>query len=528
MSGPPENTLCYGDCLDWMGRWDDATVDLIYLDPPFNSNASYNLLYSGDSAGGAQTRAFNDTWSWDAAAGERLSRFEAAVARPAHRAVVALAELLGPSGMLAYLTYMAERLEHMHRLLKPTGCLYLHCDPAASHYLKVLCDAVFGPGAFRTEVTWQRTSSHNDGAQGRKQPGRVCDVIFFYSRGRTWTWNPVFTPYDQRYVDRFYRHVEPGTGRRYQLGDMTGPGGKANGNPRYEVMGVTRYWRHSREHMKALIDAGRVVQPAPGRVPRYKRYLDEMPGKPLQDLWTDIPPVSQAARERLGYPTQKPRALLERIIAASSNEGDLVLDPFCGCGTTVDAARRLNRRWCGIDISAFAVDLVKQRRLADPSIPTFGIPADLEGARKLAGEQPFAFESWAVTRLPGFAPNDRQRGDGGVDGRATLATTPDDADTRLALAQVKGGRAFHVSHFRDFRHVVDREHAALGCFVTLDPAPPAHRADAKRAGLLHVGGAPYDRLHLWSIADYFTDRWPLLPTMTDPYSGRPLAQRELF
>ena len=227
-------------------------------------------------------------------------------------------------------------------------------------------------------------------------------------------------------------------------------------------MGVTRYWRYSRERMQQLVEAGECCSDGTGQGRlAYKRYLDEMPGKPLQDLWTDINPIGAQARERLGYPTQKPRALLERIIAASSNEGDLVLDPFCGCGTTVDAALRLKRRWVGIDISAFAIDLVRDRRLKDPTIPTVGIPADLEGARKLAAEQPFAFESWAVTRLPGFAPNMQQRGDGGIDGRATLALAPDDLDSRLALAQVKGGK-FSVSYLRDFRHVLDRETAALG------------------------------------------------------------------
>ena len=527
MASVPENTLCYGDCLDWMQRWDDGSVDLIYLDPPFKSDANYNVLYAPDTAGGAQTRAFADTWSWDAAAGERLARYEGAAARPAHDAIVGLAGILGASGMLAYLTYIAERLEPMHRLLKPTGSLYFHCDTTVSHYVKVLLDAIFGPERFRAEITWQRTSSHNDGAQGRKQYGRVCDVILFYTRGAGWTWNPQYMAYDRRYIDGFYRHVEEGTGRRYRLDNLSGPGGAAKGNPEYEVMGVKRYWRYSRERMQQLIDAGRVVQTAPGRVPAYKRYLDEMPGKPLQDLWNDINPVGPQARERLGYPTQKPITLLERVIAVSSNEGDLVLDPFCGCGTTIDAARRLKRRWCGIDISAFAIDLVRDRRLKDPTIPTLGIPADLEGARKLAAEQPFAFESWAVTRLPGFAPNTQQRGDGGIDGRATLALAPDDVDSRLALAQVKGGK-FSVSYLRDFRHVIERDQAALGCFVTLEPAPSRHRADAKTAGRLHVSGQPYDRVHLWSIADYFDRRWPVLPIMTDPYTGRPLAQQELF
>lgn len=204
----------------------------------------------------------------------------------------------------------------------------------------------------------------------------------------------------------------------------------------------------------------------------------------------------------------------------------MVCDPFCGCGTSIAAARRLRRRWIGIDISAFAVDLIRDRRLKDPSIPALGIPADLTSARKLARERPFAFESWAVTRLPGFAPNmpGKQRGDGGIDGRATLAETPDHGMSRLALAQVKGGR-FTLSHFRDFRHVIEREEAAVGCFVTLDPVSRSARADAKAAGQIHVGGQPYDRLHLWSMRDYFEDRLPVLPTMTDPYTGEPLSKQ---
>ena len=466
MPGPlPENTLCYGDCLDWMERWDDASVDLIYLDPPFNSNASYNLLYARDSAGGAQKRAFTDTWSWDAAAGERLERFEGATARPAYRAIVGLAGMLGPSGMLAYLTYMAERLEHMHRLLKPTGSLYLHCDPTASYYLKVLLDVIFGPINFRNEVVW----AYRTGGVSKRWFGRKHDAILFYTKQDKWTFNV------QR--ERSYSTNSP-------------PGFKE----------VRKYQdEHGRWYTMST----------------------------MRDVW-EINAVGRTSGERLGYPTQKPRALLERIITASSNEGDLVLDPFCGCGTTVDAARRLKRRWCGIDISAFAIDLIKGKRLQDPSVPTLGIPADLEGARKLAREQPFAFESWAVTRLPGFAPNDRQRGDGGIDGRGTLATKPDDADSRLALAQVKGGRAWHVSHFRDFRHVMERERAALGCFVTLAPAPARSRADAKTAGRVHVSGHPYDRLHLWSMAEYFDGRRPVLPVMTDPYTGKALDQPELF
>ncbi len=519
-------TLYYGDCLDWMERWPDECVDLIYLDPPFNSNANYNVLYSTEAAGDAQMRAFEDTWQWNEAAGERMARFEGAIAHPLHDAVCALFRLLGPSGMMAYLSYMAERLLPTRRLLRPTGAIYLHCNPTASHYLKVLMDAIYGGGGF-SEISWQRTSSHNDGAQGRRQFGRIRDVILHYTPGPSWTWNPQYTPYDQTYLDRFYRHVEPETGRRYQLDKLTAPGGAAKGNPRYSVMGITRYWAYSKERMEELIAAGRVVQTAPERVPRYKRYLDEMPGKPLQDQWTDIPPVAASSRERLGYQTQKPVALLERILSVSSNEGDVVLDPFCGCGTAIEAAHRLNRQWVGIDISPFAIDLIRNRRLKDLEIPAEGIPSSLESARMLARERPFDFETWAITRLPGFAPNQRQVGDGGVDGRGRLADQPEDLDSRLALAQVKGGK-FTASGFRDFLHVLHRDKAAVGCFLTLDPAPASARADAKRFGTLTVAGQRYDRLHPFSIRDYFEDRPPHLPAMLDPYTGKPVYQMALL
>ena len=540
MTPPPAGALCYGDCLDWMARWDDSTVDLVYLDPPFNSNADYNVLYAPGAAGGAQTRAFNDTWSWDAEAGERLERYRAAVARPAHKAIVGLAGMLGESGMLAYLTYMAERLEHCHRLLKPTGSLYLHCDPTASHYLKALLDAIFGAHTFRNEIIWKRTTAHS----GTKGYGPVHDTILFYGRSDNYRWNTVKQTYDPAYISRKYRHTDA-AGRRYRTGDLTGAGIRTgeSGQPWHGVdpTKIGRHWAVPRRFpggagvpngvqagLDHLDSVGRIHWPkkADG-MPEFVRYLDDMAGMQVQDVVTDIPPINSQAKERLGYQTQKPLALLDRIIKASTNEGDIVLDPFCGCGTTVEAARKLGRQWVGIDISAFAVDLVKDIRLKDPTIQTLGIPADLAGARKLAAEKPFAFESWAVTRLPGFAPNTKQVGDGGIDGRATLAAQPDDADSRLALAQVKGGK-FSASYFRDFRHVIDRDRAALGCFITLVPPPSKSRADAKLEGRVHVAGQPYDRLQLWSIADYFDDRWPALPVMTDPYSGKPINQPALF
>ena len=288
-------------------------------------------------------------------------------------------------------------------------------------------------------------------------------------------------------------------------------------------------WAVSRKRMEQYDRDGRLYFPKKrsGRI-RLKRYLDEQPGQKVQNLWTDLSPINSQARERLGYPTQKPRALLERIIKASSDEGDIVLDPFCGCGTTVDAARRLKRHWAGIDISSFAIDLIKDKRLRDPGIATKGIPTDIASARKLASEKPFDFEPWAVMRMPGFRPNMKQVGDGGIDGRAILATKPDDHDSRLALAQVKGGK-FNLSALRDFIGVTNQDKAALGCYVTLDHGgTPASKVAMSKAGKITVQGYPYPRMQIWPIRDYFEQRLPNLPIMNDPYSGKPMAQGTLF
>ena len=308
-------TIWTGDNLSVMRGMNSESVDLIYLDPPFNSNRDYAAPIGSKAAGAA----FKDTWTLDDV--DLAWHGEIAEQNPAVYAVIDAAGISHGSGMKSYLIMMAVRLLEMQRLLKPTGSLYLHCDPTASAYLKLLLDAVFGSGNFRNEIVWKRTSSHSDGAQGRKQYGRVCDGLLFYTRGAEWTWNLQYTPYDQTYVDRAYRHVEPNTGRRYRLDNLTGPGGAEKGNPSYAVLGVTRFWRYSEPRMQRLIEAGRVVQTKPGTVPAYKRYLDEMPGVPLQDLWADVGPIGAAAKERVGYPTQKPLALLDRIIKVSSNAG---------------------------------------------------------------------------------------------------------------------------------------------------------------------------------------------------------------
>ena len=515
------NTLYYGDCLEWMRLWPDECVDLIYLDPPFNSKADYNMLYSDTGKGDAQYRAFTDTWGWDEEAADRYKMYKSAPGRPSHYLMLGLWRFLGPSGMLAYLTYMAERLEEMHRLLKPTGSIYLHCDSHASHYLKLVMDAVFDPRNFRNEIVWKR--AHPKGNASRRLDS-LYDTIFAYSRDESRAkWNPIYVPKDPERARRQYSGQDP-DGRRYQLTSLL------NSNPNrpdltYEFKGVTRVWRWTRERMVREDAKGRIVVPHQGqRIPRYKRYLDEQKGDPLGDLWADI--SFALGRERLGYPTQKPLKLLRRIIEASSDPEDVVLDPFCGCGTAVEAADKAGRKWAGIDISSFAIDLIREKRLKDNTIPVRGIPHDLRSAKQLANERPFAFETWAVTRIPGFAPNMKQSADGGVDGRATLAMKPSHFDSRHALVQVKGSGKFNLSALRDFLGVVRRDNAAWGCYITLEPVTSrAARQAIADMGTITVLGRSYRRVELWSIRDYFAKKSPGAPPMTDPYTGDPLPDQ---
>ncbi|MBA3894949.1 MAG: site-specific DNA-methyltransferase [Gemmatimonadales bacterium] len=348
---PTDNLLFYGDNLDVLRRHiADESVDLVYLDPPFNSAQSYNVLFAGQDGAraAAQIQAFEDTWRWDQAA---AAAYEEVIESGGKVAQVMLAfrTFLGDSDMLAYLAMMAPRLVELHRVLRETGSLYLHCDPTASHYLKLLLDAVFGPERFQTEVVWKRSGAHSDTKQGRKIHGHLHDIILFYTKSGEWTWNPIYTPYDESYIQSHYPNVEERTDRRFQADNLTAA--RPGGDTSYEWKGVRppegRYWAYSKKNMEKFEREGRLYYTRTG-TPRYKRYLDEMPGIPLQDLWTDIPPINSQAQERLGYPTQKPEALLERIVASGTNPGDVVLDPFCGCGTTIAAAQGLDRRWIGI------------------------------------------------------------------------------------------------------------------------------------------------------------------------------------
>ena len=380
-----KNQLYFGDNLDILrNHVADASVDLIYLDPPFNSNANYNVLFQekGGQQSVAQITAFEDTWHWSL---ESESAYQDVVTNAGGKLadlLQAMRSFLGENDMMAYLTMMAQRMVELHRVLKDTGSIYLHCDPTASHYLKLLMDSIFGPDAFRNEIIWKRQSAHSD-ARGY---GSVHDTIFFYAKTDEFVWNPSFQPYDPEYVEQYYRYSDA-NGRRFMSGDL-GASGLQGGGYEYEWKGITRVWRVPLKTMERLEQEDRVFYTRNG-FPRIKRYLDESKGNPVQDVCSDIHSLRSWHTERLGYPTQKPEALLGRIVSASSNEGDVVLDPFCGCGTAIAAAERLNRRWIGIDVTHIAITLIRHR-LQDTfkgelkPFEVLGQPQDVASAQALA------------------------------------------------------------------------------------------------------------------------------------------------
>jgi len=370
------NVLYYGDNLDILRKYiDDESVDLIYIDPPFNSAQAYNVIFSepNGTSSQAQIRAFDDTWRWTEQTEQTYSEIIDTASPKVVECIRSFRSFLGETDMMAYLVMMAPRIVELHRVLKSTGSFYLHCDPTASHYLKVVLDQVFGVKNFRNEITWKRANAHND----PKKYGNISDIILFYTETNNYYWNTQYTQYDDKYIESHWKKRDK-NGRRYRLMPLDAPRHGDGGNLVYEwhrkLPASTRTWACTIEKMREHEKQGAIEYTSTG-TPCLKKYLDEMPGVPLQNIWHDIPPINPMAAERLGYPTQKPESLLERIIKASSNEGDVVLDCFCGCGTTIAVAQRLNRRWIGIDINHLAISLTKNR-LTD----TFGVDVTLKRA----------------------------------------------------------------------------------------------------------------------------------------------------
>ncbi len=509
------NTLYYGDNLKILREYiPTESIDLIYLDPPFNSNRNYNVLFKDESGtdSEAQITAFEDTWHWNEAAYDTFQELVTQASDHVAKMIEALHDFIGSNQMMAYLVMMAARLVELHRVLKPTGSLYLHCDPTASHYLKIILDTIFGPQNFRNEIIWQRTTSK--GLMSRRL-ARNHDIILSYqmSDNSIWNGNAAFIAYDHNELDEKtadkYRNRD-GNGRLYELKDLTNPN-PDRPNLTYEFLGVTKVWRWTKERMQAAYDAGLIVQPRPGAVPRYKRYLDELRGKPLADVWVDIDPLNSQARERLGYPTQKPEALLERIINLTTNPDDIVLDPFGGCGTATVAAQKLGRKWISIDITHLSIALQKyrlQEMFPGIQFKVVGEPRDYGSAKQLAQDDRYQFQWWALS-LVRAKPLGGQEGsktgkkgsDKGIDGVITFI---DDAysKSKRVLVQVKSG---HVKSgdIRDLVGTVQRENAAIGVFITLEEPTRDMKAEAISAGYYESPGwnQRYPRIQILTIAE---------------------------
>ena len=554
MTPPPAidtpNRLYYGDNLPVLREQiADASVDLIYLDPPFNSNATYNVLFregSGD-ASAAQISAFDDTWHWNRDA--ELAYRDVITAGPTQVAslLAAMRAFLGQNDMMAYLTMMAQRMTELRRVLKPAGSIYLHCDPTASHYLKLLMDSVFGADHFRSEIIWKRTGAHS----GAKGWGPIHDTILFYTASLNYSWNSVYQNYDPAYLARHYR-FEDDKGR-YRLVTLTGPGTTAgeSGTPWRGVnpSASGRHWAVPMRSLQALYpdvdlselsthqkldlldDAGHIYWPERGSVPQQKRYLDESPGVLIQDIVTDIPPLSPQARERIGYPTQKPEALLERIIAASSSPGDVVLDPFCGCGTAMAAAERLNRRWIGIDITHLAISIIR-RRMSDAfgddlrPYEVIGLPQDVASAQALARQDRYQFEWWALGLAEARPAQDQRKGaDRGVDGYINFFDDNSGKPKRIVV-QVKSG-SVNRAMIATLKGDLEREKAQLGLFITLSEPTAPMRQEALAAGFYEpqcFPGHRYPRLQILTIAQLLAGQQAEYPRI-GPAATFPKAPR---
>jgi len=519
-----ENFLYYGDNLEILRRYiEDESVDLVYLDPPFKSDQDYNILFAerNGSQAAAQIKAFEDTWHWDKVSAAAYQEIVETGPARVSQAMQAFRTFLGENDMMAYLAMMAPRLVELQRVLKPTGSIYLHCDPTASHYLKILMDAVFGPVNMLNEIIWKRTHAHG----GAIRFGPVHDEILYYSKTGDYKWNPQHVPYSPEYISNFFKFTDP-DGRRYRLTILTGSGVRKGSSGRpwrgIDPTSIGRHWAvpgyvrelipnlktdEVQEALDRLDEIGRIVWPKKvGGTPAFKQYLDDMEGGGIQDVWTDIPPISSQAKERLGYPTQKPEALLERIIKASSNESDLVLDPFCGCGTAIVVAEHLKRRWIGIDITHLAVALMKHRLHdmfgSQVQYNVVGEPVSLPDAKALAENDPYQFQWWALG-LVGARPIEEKKGaDRGIDGRLYFHDEADSKKgrTKQIILSVKSGKV-SVKDVRDLRGVVERENAQIGVLICMEKPTRDMRRESASAGFYKSHWGTHPKLQILTIEE---------------------------
>ena len=506
------NRLLFGDNLGWLRDakvFPDACVDLVYLDPPFNSNANYNVLFkeAGGEASQAQFHAFTDTWEWTREVDATYRQFvDTCPNASVVELVEALKRFLKTSPMMAYLAMMAPRLVELHRVLKPTGSLYLHCDPTASHYLKLVLDGIFGPENFRSEIIWKRTTAHSN---VYRNFGDVTDTIFSFAKSEAYYWNQLYRPVGD--LEATFPNVDT-NGRRWRSENMRNPGVRPNLRYDYTASNGVTYkphpngWTVNLAKMKKLDEEGRLHFPvkADGRL-RLKYFADEHPGVKLQNLWDDIPPIGAQAAERLGFPTQKPLALMERIIETSCPKDGIVLDPFCGCGTTVHAAQKLGRQWIGIDVTYLAINLIKQRLRdafgKDLQFEEMGNPTDLGGAQRLAEQDKFQFQHWVLS-LVGARPlreGDGKGADRGVDGLLYFYEGKD--ERAKIIVQVKGG-GVKRDDIATLLGDVNNQKAAGGVLITLEPPTKPMEKEAIDAGRFaaKIYQKEYPKIQILTIA----------------------------
>jgi len=532
-----KNKLYYGDNLQVLREYvKDQSVDLVYLDPPFKSEQDYNVLFAEQNGtrSAAQIRAFQDTWRWDQTAAVAYQETVEAGGRVS-LTMQAFRQAVGESDMLAYLAMMAPRLLELHRVLRPTGSIYLHCDPTASHYLKLLMDAVFGPTHFLNEIIWKRTHAHGSS----RRYGPLHDTILYYANTGSYVWMNPRVQHDSEYIEKHFTQVDE-EGRKFQPISLTGAGVRhgESGKPwrGIDPTDVGRHWavpKHVlaslglkggtvQEKLDALDAAGLIHWPEKKTgTPRLKWYADRLEGAAIGDMWTDIPPISARSAERLGYPTQKPEPLLRRIIEASSREGDTVLDPFCGCGTTIAVAQRCNRRWVGIDVTHLAISLIKHRlhnafgENVRDTYEVVGEPVDVHGARALAEEDPYQFQYWALG-LVGARPVEKKKGpDKGIDGRAFFHDDVESQETKQVVLSVKGGK-LQVAHVRDLHGVVEREKAAVGVLIAMQEPTQGMRTEAASAGFYESPwGTKHPRLQIFTVQELLEGKKIDMPPTRD-------------
>ncbi|HMI80013.1 MAG TPA: site-specific DNA-methyltransferase [Ferruginibacter sp.] len=534
------NHLYFGDCLavlkDLKGQHPQPLIDLIYIDPPFNSKRNYNVLFESMDMkdANAQKQAFADTWS-NYEYVDTLNEL-AELHKDLYDLLTMFHNLKSISdSATAYLTTMAIRIYYMHKLLKDTGSFYLHCDPTMSHYLKLVCDIIFGENNFLNEIVWKRTAAHSSSIKY----GPVHDVILYYTKTSNFTWNKLYQPYDEDYLNTFFDEVDE-NGKKYQRLDLTGAGTtKGESGMPWRNIDVTkkgRHWAYTHKQLEEWDKQNKIHWPKKeDGVPRLKVYPEDKKGVVLQDIWNDIKPLHNLSAERLGYPTQKPEALLERIVKASSNEGDVVADFFCGCGTTIAAAQKLNRQWIGADISHLAVRLIKKRLVEtygkniEHNLKLYGMPKDVASARELAQNVEggrIGFQDWAIEVMLNGVVNEKKVADGGYDGYLTFFDNQ--KKKHFALIETKSGK-LTVKNLREFVHVIETQKATVGIFVCFEENLTKEMVKcAKDAGHIKMDGVEYsmDKIQIITIEGLFESKQPQLPGGADNQTFKRSQRKE--